>query len=138
MKEKEYEIKKRNSLFRFPEEVEFKDLAPIFPELFDLFMDLADQYPEDSGEEYIEMLIRMNLHDLEQNRKPVGHNREARYRMIFPLDRERVEFFIYPRIEEEESEIDMITSEISDFLEKNDLKHEIVWNEMRFLKEEKD
>ncbi|MFO7791455.1 MAG: hypothetical protein R6W73_00550 [Candidatus Saliniplasma sp.] len=138
MKEKEFEIKKRNSLFRFPKEVEFKDLAPIFPELFDLFMDLADQYPEDSGEEYIEMLIRLNLKDLEQNRKPVGHNREARYRMIFPLDRDHVEFFIYPRIDEEESEIDMITSEISDFLDKNDLKHEIIWNEMRFLKEEKE
>ncbi len=138
MKQKEFDIIKRSSLFRFAEEVEFKDLAPIFPELFDLFMDIADQYPEDSGEEYIEMLIRMNLEDLQQNRKPMGHNREARYRMIFPIDRDRVEFFIYPRIDEEESEIDMITNKISDFLDKNDLEHEILWNEMRFLKEEKD
>ncbi len=138
MKQKEFDIIKRSSLFRFAEEVEFKDLAPIFPELFDLFMDIADQYPEDSAEEYIEMLIRMNLEDLQQNRKPMGHNREARYRMIFPIDRDRVEFFIYPRIDEEESEIDMITNKISDFLDKNDLEHEILWNEMRFLKEEKD
>ncbi len=138
MKEEQYEIKKRHSSFRFPEEVEFKDLAPIFPELFDLFMDLADQYPEDSGEEYIEMLIRLNLKDLQQNQKPIGHNREARYRLIFPIDRDRVEFFIYPRIDEDESEIDMITDEVSKFLEKEGFEHEILWNEMRFLKEEKD
>ena len=138
MKEKEYEIKKRHSLFRFSEEVEFKDLARIFPELFDLFMDLADQYPEDSGEEYIEMLIRLNLKDLQKNQKPMGHNREARYRLIFPIDRDRVEFFIYPRIDEKESEIDMITDEVSTFLEKEGFEHEILWNEMRFLKEEKD
>ncbi len=138
MKEKEYEIKKRHSLFRFSEEVEFKDLARIFPELFDLFMDLADQYPEDSGEEYIEMLIRLNLKDLQKNQKPMGHNREARYRLIFPIGRDRVEFFIYPRIDEKESEIDMITDEVSTFLEKEGFEHEILWNEMRFLKEEKD
>ncbi len=136
--EKEFEVTKHNSLIRFDEEVEFKDLAPIFPELYRLFMDVAEQYPEESGEELIQMLIRLNLKDLNNNRKPMGHNREARYRMIFPLERENVEFFLYPRIDEEESEIEEITAEISEFLAENGFEHEILWDEMDYLMEEKD
>ncbi len=128
--------KKRNSLFLFPEDFQYKDLAPAFPELYDLFMRICDQYPEDVGDEYMLMLIRQNLTDLAQNRKPMGHNREARYRMIFPYGRDRVQFFIYPRIAEEESEIDEITKKISDFLKKKKLKHEVLWDQMEFLKEE--
>ena len=138
MKNEEFEITKRNSLFKFSDDIEYKDLAPVFPELFRLFMNVADQYPEESGEEYMEMLIRLNMTDLEKNQKPPGHNREARYRMIFPIDREGVQFFIYPRIDEEESEIDKITEEISKFLEQNGLEHEIEWDQMTLLMEEKD
>ncbi|MBS3817528.1 MAG: hypothetical protein KGY76_08210 [Candidatus Thermoplasmatota archaeon] len=136
--EKEMEVTKHNSLIRFEGDVEYKDLAPVFSELYTLFMDIADQYPEDGGEEYMQMLIRQNLKDLKNNSKPTGHNREARYRMIFPLDVENIEFFLYPRIPEEESEIEEITSEISNFLDDNDLEHEIIWDEMEYLMEEKD
>ncbi len=137
MDEIEIITKKRNSLFVFPEKFQYKDLAPVFPELFDYFMRICDQYPVDSGEEYMLMLIRQNMRDLEMNRKPMGHNREARYRMIFPKDRKDVQFFIYPRIAEEESEIDEITEKISNFLDEKGLKHEIFWDQMEFLKEEK-
>jgi len=136
--DKEMVVTKHNSLIRFDEDTEYKDLAPVFPTLYRLFMELADQYPDDSKEEYTEMLIRQNLKDLQNNRKPTGHNREARYRMIFPIDRDRVEFYLYPRIAEEESEIEEITAEISNFLEENDLEHEILWDEMEYLMEEKD
>ncbi len=138
MDEVELVVKKRNSLFRFPEDMEYRDLAPVFPELLDLFMRISDQYPEDSGEEYMEMLIRLNLKDLTQNKKPMGHNREARYRMIFPQESDRVEFFVYPRISEDESEIDVITQKLSDFFDDKDIEHEIIWDQMRSLmKEEK-
>ncbi len=136
--EKEMEVTKHNSTIRFDDDIEYKDLLPVFPELYRLFMDLADQFPEDNGEEYIRMLIDQNLKDLRNNRKPPGHNREARYRMIFPLERDHVEFILYPRIPEEESEIEDITAEISEFLEENDLGHEVVWDEMEYLMEEKD
>ncbi len=130
--------KKRNSLFLFPEDFQFKDLAPAYPELYDYFMRICDQYPEDAGEEYMVMLIRQNLKDLTNNRKPMGHNREARYRMIFPYKRERVQFFVYPRIAEEESEIEEITKKISDFFKKKKIEHEILWDQMEFLKEEEE
>ncbi|MFP4000468.1 MAG: hypothetical protein ACOCTN_04420 [Candidatus Natronoplasma sp.] len=136
--DKEMVVTKHNSLIRFEEDIEYKDLAPIFPELYRLFMDLTDQYPDESQKEYTEMLIRQNLKDLQNNRKPVGHNREARYRMIFPIGRERVEFYLYPRIDEEKSEIEDITAEISNFLDEHDLKHEIIWDDMEYLMEEKD
>ncbi|MGM0510223.1 MAG: hypothetical protein ACQESD_03750 [Thermoplasmatota archaeon] len=58
-------VTKRNSTFKFADDVEYTDLAEVFPELFRLFMEVADQYPEESGEEYMEMLIRLNLRDLE-------------------------------------------------------------------------
>lgn len=132
------EIKKRNALFRMDDDIDFKDLADHFRDLFELFVDAADQYPEEGGDELMEMLIRMNLEDVEMNRKPMGYNREARYRMIFPLGRDGVQFFIYPRIEEEESEIDMIADKVSDFLDDKDLDHEIIWDEMTFLMEEED
>jgi len=136
--EKEMVVTKHNSLIRFDDGVEYKDLAPIFPELYILFMNITDQYPEDGGEGYMQMLIRQNLKDLRNNKKPIGHNREARYRMIFPLNKENVEFFLYPRIAEEESEIEDITAEISEFLDEKDLEHEIIWDQMEYLMEEKD
>lgn len=140
MEEKEMVVTKRNSLFKFAEDVEYRDLAPIFPELYELFMDIADQYPEEGGEEFMQMLIRLNLRDLKDNEKPAGHNREARFRIIFPRDREGVQFFIYPRVSEEEAEeeIDMITEEVSSFLTESGLEHEVIWDQMEFLMEEKD
>lgn len=136
--QKEMEVTKHNSLIRLDEEFEYKDLAPVFPELYNLFMEVADQDSEEEGEEYKQMLIRQNLKDLKNNKKPPGHNKEARYRMIFPLDRDKVEFFLYPRIAEEESEIEEITAEISNFLKENGFEHEIIWDEMEYLMEEKD
>jgi len=135
---KDMEVTKHNSLIRFDEELEYRDLAPIFPELYAYFMEVTDQYPKDDDESYIQMLIRQNLKDLQNNKKPIGHNREARYRMIFPLGRENVEFFLYPRIPEDESEIEEITAEISEFLDDKGLEHEIIWDKMEYLMEEKD
>lgn len=136
--EKEMEVTKHNSLIRFDEDIEYEDLAPIFTELYTFFMEITDQYPEDDDEGYMEMLIRQNLKDLKNNKKPIGHNREARYRMIFPLEREDVEFFLYPRIPEDESEIEDITAEVSEFLDDKGLEHEIIWDQMEYLMEEKD
>lgn len=135
---KDKNVTKHNSLIRFNEEVEYQDLAPIFAELYTFFMDITDQYPEDDDEGFVQMVIRQNLKDLQNNKKPIGHNREARYRMIFPLDRENVEFFLYPRIAEEESEIEDITAKISKFLDEKKLEHEILWDQMEYLREEED
>ena len=68
---------------------DYKDLAPVFPEILRSTLVIADQVPE---EEELTMIIQLNLDDLEKNRKPEGYIRKARIRMVFPLDRK--EFYL--------------------------------------------
>ncbi|WP_400225732.1 hypothetical protein [Methanomethylophilus alvi] len=68
---------------------DYKDLAPVFPEILRSALVIADQVPE---EEELTMIIQLNLDDLEKNRKPEGYIRKARVRMVFPLDRK--EFYL--------------------------------------------
>ncbi|CDF30554.1 hypothetical protein [Methanomethylophilus alvi] len=68
---------------------DYKDLAPVFPEILRSALVIADQVPE---EEELTMIIQLNLDDLEKNRKPEGYIRKARIRMVFPLDRK--EFYL--------------------------------------------
>lgn len=68
---------------------DYKDLAPVFPEILRSALVIADQVPE---EEELTMIIQLNLDDLEKNRKPEGYIRKAKIRMVFPLDRK--EFYL--------------------------------------------
>ena len=68
---------------------DYKDLAPVFPEILRSALVIADQVLE---EEELTMIIQLNLDDLEKNRKPEGYIRKARIRMVFPLDRK--EFYL--------------------------------------------
>ena len=68
---------------------DYKDLAPVFPEILRSALVIADQVPE---EEELTMIIQLNLDDLEKNRKPEGYIRKARIRMVVPLDRK--EFYL--------------------------------------------
>lgn len=68
---------------------DYKDLAPVFPEILRSALVIADQVSE---EEELTMIIQLNLDDLEKNRKPEGYIRKARIRMVFPLDRK--EFYL--------------------------------------------
>lgn len=68
---------------------DYKDLAPVFPEILRSALVIADQVPE---EEELTMIIQLNLDDMEKNRKPEGYIRKARIRMVFPLDRK--EFYL--------------------------------------------
>ena len=68
---------------------DYKDLAPVFPEILRSALVIADQVPE---EEELTMIIQLYLDDLEKNRKPEGYIRKARIRMVFPLDRK--EFYL--------------------------------------------
>ncbi len=75
---------------------DYKDLAPVFPEVLRSALTIADQVPE---EEELTMIVRLNLDDLEKNRKPEGYLRKARIRMVFPMDRKEFYFQSYnPKI----------------------------------------
>ncbi len=68
---------------------DYKDLAPVFKDILLNVLKHADQVPE---EEEFTMILRLNLDDLEQNRKPEGYIRKARVRIVFPIDRK--EFYV--------------------------------------------
>ena len=67
----------------------YKDLAPVFEDILKFSLQAVDQMPE---EEEMEMIVRINLDDLERDRKPEGYLRKARIRIVFPIDRK--EFYI--------------------------------------------
>ncbi|MDD2626176.1 MAG: hypothetical protein PHT00_00635 [Candidatus Methanomethylophilus sp.] len=69
---------------------DYKDLAPVFPDILKTALTMVDQLPEE--EEILEMLIQLNVEDLAQNRKPEGYVRKGRIRIVFPLDRK--EFYL--------------------------------------------
>ncbi len=68
---------------------DYKDLAPVFPDILKSVLIQADQVPE---EEEFTMILNLNMDDLEQNRKPEGYIRKARVRIVFPMDRK--EFYV--------------------------------------------
>ena len=68
---------------------DYKDLAPVFKDILLNVLKHADQVPE---EEEFTMILRLNLDDLEQNRKPEGYIRKARVRIVFPIYRK--EFYV--------------------------------------------
>ena len=67
----------------------YKDLAPVFEDILKFSLQAVDQMPE---EEEMEMIVRLNLEDLERDRKPEGYLRKARIRIVFPMDRK--EFYV--------------------------------------------
>ena len=69
---------------------DYKDLAPVFPDILKMLLEEIGQTPED--EEILQMLITLNMIDLERNRKPEGYNRKGKVRLVFPMDSK--EFYI--------------------------------------------
>ena len=69
---------------------DYKDLAPVFPDILKMFLEEIGQTPEE--EEILQMLIELNMIDLERNRKPEGYNRKGKVRLVFPMDRK--EFYL--------------------------------------------
>ncbi len=67
----------------------YKDLAPVFEDILRFSLQSVDQMLE---EEEMEMILRLNLDDLEMDKKPEGYLRKARVRIVFPMDRK--EFYI--------------------------------------------
>ena len=70
----------------------YKDLAPVFGNLLNTALETVDQVLE---EEEMEMIVRINLDDLEKDKKPEGYLRKARVRMVFPMDRKEFYFQSY-------------------------------------------
>jgi hypothetical protein len=117
----------RSAHFAFDKKVQYKDLAKAFPEIYKKFLEITGQMPEE--EEYARMLIKTNIRDLENNRKPEGYNRQGRVRLIFPITKDNIiRFYIYRGAKSEE--IGQLAQVVSKILNQRKLKHKLEWDKM--------
>ena len=115
----------------FKKGTEYIDLEPIYRDMYTKFLEETNQFPEEP--EVTNMLIRENLLDIEENRKPEGYNRMGRMRMIFPIkEEENLEFYIYGPYKS--SDGGRVTDSISKFLRKKGYEHDIEWDQMAIHK----
>jgi hypothetical protein len=117
-------MKATSGHFVLPEEVQYSDLAQVFPNILTTFLEETDQMPED--EDVLKMFIHLNQSELEKNEKPEGYNRKGRIRLVFPLDRR--EFYI--RGNTKSNEVVRIAEKISRMLNGASISHELEWNRL--------
>jgi hypothetical protein len=117
----------RSGHILFPKKTQFKDLGKVFPDMLRLFLKESGQMPED--EALFRILVRTNMADLQNNRKPEGFNRDSKMRLIFPLVKTGdVGFYLYRSSRSEE--VARLTEMLSSFLRSKGLPHKVEWDKM--------
>ena len=122
-------MRSRTGHIIFPKKMKYTDLVPIYRDLYMKFLEETEQLEEE--EERNHMLIRLNLLDLEKNRKPEGHNRNCRTKLIFPITDGSIQFYI--KSNAKSSEVTKVTESLSKFLGDNDINHKVEWDRLRYL-----
>lgn len=105
---------------------DYKDLAPVFPDILKIILQENDHFQSEEDEESREMFIELNMIDLELNRKPEGYNRKGKYRLIFPMDRK--EFYV-KAMTAKANDIKRIGSQIEDILTTANVKFEMAYDD---------
>ncbi len=114
----------------FPKKMKYKDLVPIYRDLYMRFLQETEQLEEEEDRNW--MLVRLNLMDLEKNRKPEGHNRNCRTKLVFPIvNKDHIQFYVKGNTRS--SEITKVTESLSKFLNENDIDHTVEWDKLRYL-----
>ncbi len=98
---------------------DYKDLAPVFPDLLKALLEEIGQMPEE--DEILQMYIALNMADLELNRKPEGYNRKGKVRLVFPMDRK--EFYL--KTYEKFNDLNKIVAKFKAILDEAGIKYEI-------------
>jgi len=132
-------MKVRSGHIQFEKGIKYKDLLPIYKELYMKFLRETGQLPEE--EEITNMLIAENLLDLERGKKPEGYNRQGRMRMIFPIiekPSKGIEMYIYGHYHSAKSlEVARVTESLSQYLKNNGFNNEVDWDNMLIHKYKK-
>lgn len=100
---------------------DYKDLAPVFPDILKVILQENDHFQNEEDEESREMFVDLNMNDLLQNRKPEGYNRKGKFRLIFPMDRK--EFYI-KTVTLKPNEVKRVGTIIEGILSTSDVKFE--------------
>jgi len=113
----------------FKEKFKYKDLQPVFEEMLRAFLNETDQLPDE--DEILQMFLRINMMDVEKNRKPEGYNRRGRMRMVFPLTRGKKQFYL--RADSKTAETVRVAERLSKILKKGGIAHTLEWDRLQSL-----
>jgi hypothetical protein len=113
----------------FKEKFKYKDLQHCIDELMKVFLEETDQMPDE--DEILQMFLRINMMDIEKNRKPEGYNRRGRMRLVFPLTKGRKQ--LYVRADSKTTETVRITERLSKILKKAGVPHVIEWDKLQTI-----
>ena len=105
---------------------EYRDLVPVFPDILNLILAENDHFQKPEDEERHEMFVYMNMSDLQDNRKPEGYNRKAKYRLIFPTD--NMEFYI-KSFTAKPADLANVAERIGEMLSAAKIKYEMAENQ---------
>lgn len=115
----------------FKDKFKYKDLQGVFEELMVAFLDETDQMPDE--DEILQMFLRINMMDIEKNRKPEGYNRRGRMRLVFPLTKGKKQFYI--RADSKTAETIRITERLSKILKKGGIPHTVEWDKLQTIQQ---
>ena len=115
----------------FKEKFRYKDLQGCFEDMMKVFLEETDQMPDE--DEVLQMFLKINLMDIEKNRKPEGYNRRGRMKMIFPLTKGRKQFYI--RADSKTAETVRITERLGKMLKKAGVPHTIEWDKLQTIQQ---
>ncbi len=110
----------------FKEKFKYKDLQPVFDEVLTVFLEETDQMPDEK--EILDMFLRLNMMDIEKNRKPEGYNRRGRMKLVFPTTGGRRQFYI--RADSKTAETIRVAERLSRILKKADIPHVLEWDKL--------
>ena len=112
----------------FGPKFKWKVLSPVFDDILRNFLRESGQMPPE--EDIIRMFVKLNLIDLEKNRKPEGWNRRGRVRMVFPITDQPQ---MYLRASLKSAEVVRITESISAMLKKAKIAHKVKYDDLKYI-----
>jgi len=100
-----------------------------------MFDDILRNFLRESGqmppeEDIIRMFVKLNMMDLEKNRKPEGWNRRGRVRLVFPITDQAQ---MYLRASLKSAEVVRITESISAMLKKAKIAHKVKYDDLKYI-----
>lgn len=113
----------------FKDKFKYKDLQDCFEEIMTVFLEETDQMPDE--DEILQMFLKINMMDIEKNRKPEGYNRRGRMRLVFPLTKGKKQFYI--RADSKTTEVVRITERLSKILKKAGIGHAVEWDKLQTI-----
>ena len=121
-------IKAQSGHIVFGPKFKWKVLSPVFDDVLRNFLRESGQTPPE--EDIIRMFVKLNIIDLEKNRKPEGWNRRGRVRMVFPITDQPQ---MYLRASLKSAEVVRITESISAMLKKAKIAHKVKYDDLKYI-----